>query len=146
MKPQTGTWFGTLVVRERSLGLALIIHLENVNDDGTLSGRLVFPTEPERWQGADDGQFVNGRYSSFGTLHLEQLNIAEGIFTRHTLTVDARFDVPDGTTGAMWGSVCLQPPEEQQAGYVNTTTHSGALVAAHASTKVLFTLGPGVWG
>jgi hypothetical protein len=46
----------------------------------------------------------------------------------------------------MWGSVCLRPPQEQQAGYVNTTTHTATLVATHVSSQALFALRPGVWG
>jgi hypothetical protein len=123
MRPHLGIWHGTFVAR--NVAFPISITLEEVNDDGTLYGR--FEVLSRDWEGPNDGEFQNGSYSVFGTIHLEQENEVAGHSYHDRIKFDGRFDVPDKSTGAIWGNVLVY---HQELGAAKPTDISTGMLSA----------------
>jgi hypothetical protein len=129
VKPHVGIWHGTFVAR--NVAFPISITLEQVNDDGTLSGR--FEVLSANWEGPNDGEFQNGSYSVFGTIHLEQENEVAGKTYHDRIKFDGRFDVPDKTVGAMWGTVLVS---HQEPGAKPADITTGTLATVFSGAKL----------
>jgi hypothetical protein len=140
VKPHLGIWHGTFVAR--NVAFSISITLEEVNDDGTLYG--TFEVLSPNWEGPNNGEFKNGSYSVFGTIHLEQENEVAGKAYHDRIKFDGRFDVPDKSTGAMWGTVlvCKQEPGAAKP----TDIANGTLAAVFSAGLPKGVVLDNVWG
>ncbi len=128
MKPHVGIWHGTFAARNVTFPIS--ITLDQVNDDGTLYG--TFEVLSANWEGPNNGEFQNGSYSVFGTIHLEQENEVAGKNYHDRIKFDGRFDVPDKSVGALWGTVLVS---HQDPGAKPTDISTGTLAAVFSGAK-----------
>jgi hypothetical protein len=95
MTPPSGTWIGTLLNVEDGRSAAVLFNLRFL-EDGSIEGDFT----------DDEGKAnrVEGRWSPYGSLHLEYRPDKE----RYAL-FEGRFDVANELHSAIWGTALLAP-------------------------------------
>ena len=112
-KPHAGIWVGTFLFHgtDEAVGVTLELHVHN---DGHLTGNFTV-TVPQGvvWLGPMGGEFKEGNYSPFGTLHIEE---EAELSEKGDATFDGRFEVPHEEYGVIWGTVLIRKDNFRQRG------------------------------
>jgi hypothetical protein len=135
MKPLAGTYMGSVFIHGSKKAFLITINLQ-VDDRGPLTGSFVI--EGEGWSGPPRGDFHEGGWSPYGTLHLEEeqdaTNKGEAFF-------DGFYAGTDTSSAAIWGRIFVTRERDSQK-YV---TQTGTLQVAFAAVKK-FVNSEGPWG
>jgi hypothetical protein len=112
MTPQSGTWIGTFVPAGSGQGVQLTLTLD-VRDDGSITGSFdVDNRDAPWWAGPTHGDFAEGGYTPYGSLHLEE----EGADGRGDAVLDARFHSIEANSAVLWGTILIELGKAKQRG------------------------------
>ena len=135
MKPLPGTYMGSVFIHGSKKAFLITINVQ-VDERGPLTGWFV--VEGEGWSGPRKGEFNEGGWSPYGTLHLEEeqdaINLGEAFF-------DGFYAGTDQSSAAIWGRIFVT----RQRADGKVVTQTGTLQVAYVVVEK-FVNGEGPWG
>jgi hypothetical protein len=142
-QPRKGDYVGAYVSHGGTY-VPLIIHVDHVDGNGSLQGSFeIDPSWPPGRQ-FTVGPFHAGRYSEFGTLHVDEDVVEVSGGTKLEVKFDGRFAAPTSSVGAIWGTVIVTAREQDGSAKEMAT---GTLAAAYTkkARTTITTVASGIW-
>lgn len=111
-RPLQGDYVGAYV-SPKGANVPLIIHIDEVGNDGTVTGSFTVLGDWANYIVA--GPFHAARYSRFGTIHLDEdvTQKTQSGQTKLEIKIDGHFAAPTSTVGAIWGTLIVTQTTQQ---------------------------------
>jgi hypothetical protein len=145
-KPLKGDYVGAYVSVKGDY-VPITIHIDDVDKNGSLRGS--FALDPT-WPGAKYltvGPFQSGRYSQFGTMHLDEnvVDTARGTTANLVVRFDGRFAAPTSTVGTIWGTVSIMANVQEGSSQETVTGTLSVSYTKKLRPPIKVTAQSGIW-